>query len=248
MKNINVSKKVLLQIEEGLNNLDLLWKTKSDASQSVGASCQDMAGGTPKIERAFSDNSPEIKEIDDYMKGLEKPEKQDTLYEMVERKLRDVQQREPFVELRLFNEGKDELIGARFYEYAYIDKQTWTDIKYNQGNREKKTLLKLIIALELNVKESEDLLGTFNKSFDLEDPQEQLIYTIVALREQGKLKGLEVDDVVAILYYYQDFSAEVTGEAAFDSIYETPDMIKERKEAEKKKIAEKKKAKNQGKS
>lgn len=111
---------------------------------------------------------------------------------------------------------------AAFYQYAYIDKSTWSGMKWNQLTPSKKTVFKLALALRLSEAETESLLSKANWSFDLEDYQERLILALIELRDAPY--KLDVDGIVEVLEYYQR-----NGPVPFDSIYDTPEMIAERK-------------------
>lgn len=111
---------------------------------------------------------------------------------------------------------------ATFYQYAYIDKSTWSGMKWNLLTPSKKTIFKLALALKLSEAETESLLSKAHQSFDLNDYQEQLIWALIELRN-GPYK-LDVDGIVEVLEYYQR-----NGPKPFDSIYDTPEMIAERK-------------------
>lgn len=111
---------------------------------------------------------------------------------------------------------------AAFYQYAYIDKSTWSGMKWNQLTPSKKTVFKLALALKLSEKETEALLLKAHQGFDLEDYQERLILALIELRNTRY--KLDVDGIVEVLEYYQR-----NGPKPFDSIYDTPEMIAERK-------------------
>lgn len=111
---------------------------------------------------------------------------------------------------------------AAFYQYAYIDKSTWNGMKWDQLTLSKKTVFKLALALRLSETETESLLSKIHRSFDLEDYQERLILALIELRDAPY--KLDVDGIVEVLEYYQR-----NGPIPFDSIYDTPEMIAERK-------------------
>ena len=112
---------------------------------------------------------------------------------------------------------------ATFYQDARIDKSTWSDIKWNKITPSKKTLLKLILALNLTHEEAEDLLERGKEKFDSDDIQDQIIEAIMIVREKY---NLTVQDIEDILFVYQDMYAMTN---PFNCIYETPAMIAERK-------------------
>lgn len=122
-----------------------------------------------------------------------------------------------------FRRKNGEINEAAFYRYAYIDKSTWSDLKYDKIVPQKKTLLKLIIALRLDEAEAVDLMNRGHKWFDEQDMQDQIILALIALRHY------DIDDVMAVLEEYR-----TNGPQPFDSIYDTPEMIAERKKNDKK--------------
>lgn len=111
---------------------------------------------------------------------------------------------------------------AAFYQYACIDKSTWSELKWNQVKPSKKTVFKLILALELTQEEAEALLGKVQAAFDPAEMQDQVILAMVNLREQGY--ELSVDDAAQVLDYYRE-----NGPRPFNSIYDTPEILAERK-------------------
>lgn len=112
---------------------------------------------------------------------------------------------------------------ATFYQDARIDKSTWSDIKWNQITPSKKTLLKLILALNLTHEEAEALLERGKEKFDPEDIQDQIIEAIMIVRQKH---DLTVQDIEDILFEYQEMYSKTK---SFDCIYETPAMVAERK-------------------
>lgn len=111
---------------------------------------------------------------------------------------------------------------AAFYQYAYIDKSTWSGLKRDQITPSKKTVFKIALALKLSEEETGELLGKAHQGFDPEDYQDRLILALIELRK-GPYQ-LDVDGIVEVLEYYQR-----NGPKPFDSIYDTPEMIAERK-------------------
>lgn len=111
---------------------------------------------------------------------------------------------------------------ATFYQYAYIDKSTWSDMKWGNITPSKKTLLKLILALRLSEEEAVELLAKGKSGFESEDMQDQVILALVEI--QSAKYDLKVDDMVEILDYYR-----INGPKPYDSIYDTPNIIALRK-------------------
>lgn len=111
---------------------------------------------------------------------------------------------------------------AAFYQYACIDKSTWSELKWNQVKPSKKTVLKLILALELTENEAEALMAKAHCGFDFTSIQDQVILALIHLRAQGH--ALDVNEAMEVLDYYRE-----NGPRPFISIYDTPEMVAERK-------------------
>ena len=119
---------------------------------------------------------------------------------------------------------------SRFYNYAYIDKSTWSSLKYNLILPKKKTVLKLSIALQLTEEEATVLMKKSNNSFDFDDTQDLVILALL------NMEVYDIETVIETLEFYQQNT-----EPFFDCIYDTPEeqVIKRneyyvRKEREKK--------------
>lgn len=122
-----------------------------------------------------------------------------------------------------FLKKNGEVKEAAFYQYAYIDKSTWSDMKWKKIKVKKKTLLKLILALNLGKEQAGELLSQGGEKFDFSNFQDKLILAIIEVR---KVHTLDVKDIVDIIFEYQDMYQDTQ---PFDSIYETAEMIAERK-------------------
>lgn len=117
---------------------------------------------------------------------------------------------------------------AAFYQYAHVDKSTWSGLKWNQLTPSKKTVLKLALALKLSEEEAWALLDKAHHFFALSDKQEDYAQDkiILALINLDRKKfDLDVDQIIEVLYYYQH-----NGTKYFDSIYDTREMIAERQQ------------------
>ena len=115
---------------------------------------------------------------------------------------------------------------APFYQYAHIDKSTWSDMKWKNIKIKKKTIFKLILALNLNQEQAEDLLSMIGETFDFSDKQEIIILAIINL---PKTLSLNVEDIKDILYYYQEMY-DNANKTSFDSIYDMAEDIAQRRE------------------
>ena len=113
---------------------------------------------------------------------------------------------------------------ARFYSYAYIDKSTWSEMKWGLVATSKKTILKLIIALKLDEDEAVRLLRKGRSGFDQSDPQDQVVLAMIDVRKAGF--DITVDDAVEILDYYS-----LNGKRSFVSIYEIPGSSARKKDS-----------------
>ena len=119
-----------------------------------------------------------------------------------------------------FKKKNGSLNEAAFCGYARIDDSTWSDIKNGKTMPQKKTLLKLVIALRLDEEEARKLMGP--ASFNPIEMQDQVILACI------RLGIYDVDQMTDILFEYQSMCKE-----PFDCIYETQEMIRERKAAAK---------------
>ena len=109
---------------------------------------------------------------------------------------------------------------AKFYEYAYIDKSTWSSMKNNLIVPKKKTVLKLAIALRLSEDEAMRLMQKINDCFDYDDKQDLIVLALL------NLKIYDITTVIDTLEFYQ-----MQGQPYFDSIYDSPEeQARKRKE------------------
>lgn len=69
-----------------------------------------------------------------------------------------------------------------FYNEAFIDKSTWSNIRLNKTIPSKETLLKLIIALRLNEAESNELMAKGHNSLDPNDPRDLVMLALIDIR------------------------------------------------------------------
>ena len=187
---------VLVAVEEHLNNRTYL----KEANKCTGS---------------FAKFDPAIVELINTQLKQDKGTREPTIYEDV------------IVYIKRLNNTRflrqnGEVKEAPFYQYAYIDKSTWSELKWNQVIPSKKTLLKLILALKLDKAEAEALMAKGQKAFNLDDFQDRVILAVIGMRN-GEYE-IDIDDIIEILDYYQ-----TNGPRPFDSIYETPEMIAGRK-------------------
>ena len=117
---------------------------------------------------------------------------------------------------------------SRFYNYAYIDKSTWSSLKNNQIVPSKKTILKLAIALRLNEDEAVALMEKANNGFDYNDTQDLVFLALI------NMKVYDIPTVIETLEYYQ-----YNSNTYFDSVYDTAEeQLIKRREYEARKKAE----------
>lgn len=143
---------------------------------------------------------------------MQRGEKESTLYEVIIGHIKQLNNPG-------FYRKNGELKESAFYKYAYIDKSTWSELRWNLITPKKKTLLKLVIALHLNEEAAIDLMHRGASSFDPKDLRDQIILALI------ELKCYNPDDVYDVLEEYR-----LHGTQKFENIYE----MKERKAKEKK--------------
>ena len=123
-----------------------------------------------------------------------------------------------------FLKKNGEVREAAFYEYAWIDKTTWSDFKWGKVRPSKKTILKLIFALQLGKTEALELMQLGNCKLEPEKDSQDLIISCILDYEENTGKRYTVDDVMEILDTCRNWGRE-----SYDSIYDTPDIIAARK-------------------
>lgn len=133
-------------------------------------------------------------------------EKEEGLYEMIRRYINRLGRPE-------FYRKNGELNEAAFYRYAWIDKSTWSDIRWEKIIPQKKTLLKLVIALELNEEEASELLRKGSSCFNIRDPRDQIILALI------DIKCYNYQDVYDVLEEYR-----LNGTRPFENIYDVRDF------------------------
>ncbi len=102
-----------------------------------------------------------------------------------------------------------EINGASFCRDAFIDKSTWSDIRYGNIVPNKKTLLKLIIALRLSEDEANDLMAMGSNSLNPSDPRDIVILALI------DIKCYDIYDVYDVLEEYGK-----NGKRKFENIYD----------------------------
>lgn len=143
---------VLLRVEEAL----------------VRRACRE-----PVYDQPTHKVSPEISRLIEQRMAF--GEKEATLYEKIMEYIR--RQNNP-----AFFRKNGEVKESGFYKYAYIDKSTWSELRWNLVVPKKKTLLKLVIALQLNEEEATDLMWRGSSSFNPKDMRDQIILALIDIR------------------------------------------------------------------
>ena len=103
--------------------------------------------------------------------------------------------------------GSQEVNHERFYNYAQIDKWTWQSIRDPNSRRktlQKKTVLRLINALELKLDEAEALLEKFSYRFEESDMQDMIIKAAAWHRSERDGDRIDVDDIIETLQIIKD--------------------------------------------
>lgn len=111
----------------------------------------------------------------DLKASLEKYPEGESLYSMICRYIRRM--RKPY-----FIKKSGKLDEAGFYTYARIDKSTWSNIRLNTKNPNKETLLKLILALQLNLEEAKALMNKASSSLTDTDPRDRIVMALIDCR------------------------------------------------------------------
>ena len=70
----------------------------------------------------------------------------------------------------------------KFYDYAQIDKNTWSNIRLKARGITKEGALKLVIALQLSEKEAQELLKKASWSFNKSDYRDRVIIALLHVR------------------------------------------------------------------
>ncbi|MCD7824137.1 MAG: hypothetical protein LUG86_09025 [Oscillospiraceae bacterium] len=102
-----------------------------------------------------------------------------------------------------------EVNGAAFCRDAFIDKSTWTSIRYGSIVPKKETLLKLVIALRLSENEANSLMMMGSNSLNPSDPRDLVILALI------DIKCYDIYDVYEVLEEYGK-----NGKRQFENIYD----------------------------
>ena len=117
-----------------------------------------------------------IESIDSYNK---KSENEQSLYEYIMSFVSRM--KEPS-----FVKKSGKISEPEFYEYALVDKMTWSNIRNNVGYPSKKSLLRLIFALKLNEDEAILLMQKGSSSLNILDPRDRVVLALIDLRIYDK--------------------------------------------------------------
>lgn len=106
-------------------------------------------------------------------------EEEKTLYEDICFYLERMNQGDPEEKFKKKSGRLDE---KRFYDYAQIDKNTWSNMRLNAKGITKESALKLVIALQLSEREAEKLLKKASWSFNRNDYRDRVILALLHIR------------------------------------------------------------------
>lgn len=87
-----------------------------------------------------------------------------------------------WLEKRKWIKKSGKLDEAGFYRYAQVDKNTWSNIRWNIGLPSKETLLKLVIALKMNEQEAGELMRKASNALNPLDPRDRIILALMDIR------------------------------------------------------------------
>lgn len=172
-------KPMLVNVEESLNV-----SYQEDRCLEKGIECKRI-------------NSPRV----DLSEVIKKYPEGESLYEIACRYIKRM--RSPY-----FVKKNGKLDEAGFYTYACIDKNTWSNIRWNKTVPQKETLLKLIIALKLNMEEAEAFMNKGSNSLTDTDPRDRIIMALIDIR------CYDIGEVYHILKEYGE-----NGPQPFKNIY-----------------------------
>lgn len=201
-------------------NIKLLIKLEDYINSRFGDISLEMPDNSQNAERVYSiaPNDGLYKDLEQSLnKRLSAGRKQETLYDMLLGYIKKLNRPDFY-----FKSGtkKDELNGAKFCRYAYIDKSTWSNIQLDIGNVRKETLLKLVIALHLNEEDAEIVMKKGSSRFVYNDFRDQLILALL------DIKCYEVDVIYDVL---ESFINDGLPQHKFENIYDTKEIKQEKK-------------------
>lgn len=120
-----------------------------------------------------------------------------------------------WLERRKWVKKSGKLDEAGFYQYAMIDKNTWSNIRWNKGRPSQETLLKLVIGLRLNEQEANELMRKGSGVLNPLDPRDRIILALI------DIKCYDIIDVYEVLEEYGKNAADP--EKRFANIYSFDD-------------------------
>ncbi len=94
-----------------------------------------------------------------------------------------------------FEKKSGKLDEKEFYKYAYIDKNTWSNIRLNAKGISKESALKLVIALQLEEDEAKRLLKKASWSFDVSEQRDRVILALLHIHCFHPEEAAELLDV-----------------------------------------------------
>ena len=102
----------------------------------------------------------------------------------------------------------------KFYDYAQIGKNTWSNIRLNAKGITKESALKLVIALQLNEEEAKVILKKASWSFNPNDDRDNVILALL------HRKCFVPKDAARILESYANTQKEGETICLFENIYD----------------------------
>ncbi|MCD8131337.1 MAG: hypothetical protein LUE16_08685 [Lachnospiraceae bacterium] len=185
-----LKKELYIKIEEGINKYCYL-RSSDSLEFFTGTSAE--AESTGDISSLSSGECVAAK-IDRRVENavtnrLQQQETQTTLYDLILHYIKRLGKSNFF-----FKNG--EINAAAFYQYAQIDKSTWSQLKYGTATPKKETLLKLVIALQLSTDEAEKFMTKGSNSLNPNDPRDLVILALL------DIKCYEIGDVYDVLEEY----------------------------------------------
>lgn len=185
-----MDKRIYVEIEEYINA-----RFSAQTSSSFGVKSRSTEVVNSYFPEGFWDNFEES-----LNEKLKKSNQEEKLYDLLLKYIKRSKKN--------FYKKNGTLNGESFCKYVYIDKSTWSNIQYDIGKPSKETLLKLIIALELNEEEAQEVLNKGGRSFCYSDFRDQLILAII------DKKIYDIETVFEILEKYRN-----DGVHKFENIY-----------------------------
>ena len=117
----------------------------------------------------------------------------------------------PYNKIRVRDDKFDDadIDAPKFYLYAYIDKNTWSNIRNGRKQLSKESALKLVIALQLSEEQANQLLRKVSMVLNNIDYRDQIVIALL------KAHCYDPDEASMVLEWYSK-----NGKVKFENIYE----------------------------